>query len=89
VAGMAAAAGHDWTVSDEHFRAALHQAEELPHRLDAPEVRRFYAMMLSDRGGPGDTELAGRMLREAITGYRSIGMPRHETNARELLSRLA
>jgi hypothetical protein len=85
VAGVAAAAGHQWETSEEHYRTALRQAEELPHRLDQPEVRRLYAMMLMERRAPGDADRAGLLLQEAIADYHAIGMPRHEAMARELL----
>jgi DNA-binding CsgD family transcriptional regulator len=84
VAGIAAAAGERWEVAEAHFLTALRQAEELPHRLEQAETRRFYAHMLLERGAPGDGELAGRLLADAIEEYRRIGMPRHEELARAL-----
>ena len=87
IAGLAAAAGRRWEVAEEHYLAAQRQASELPHRLDEPEVGRFYAMMLIDRGGTGDAAVARGLLQEATAGYRAIGMPRHEAMAQELLAR--
>jgi hypothetical protein len=87
VAGLAAAAGCQWETSEEHYRTALRQAEELPHRVDQPEVRRFYAMMLIERAGTGDLDLARALLTDAIARYRAVRMPRHVTMAQELLVR--
>jgi class 3 adenylate cyclase/tetratricopeptide (TPR) repeat protein len=84
VAGIAAAAGEQWDVAEAHFRTAFRQAEDLPHRLEQAETRRFHAQMLFDRGAPGDAEAAGRLLADAVEEYRRIGMPRHEELARTL-----
>jgi hypothetical protein len=78
VAGIAAAAGEQWEVAESHFHTALRQAEELPHVLEGAETRRFYAQMLLERDRPGDRNKACRLLEEAMTVYRRIGMPRHE-----------
>ncbi len=51
VAGMAAAAGGHWEKAEEHYRTALRQAHEIPHNIEQPEVRRWYARMLIDRDG--------------------------------------
>jgi hypothetical protein len=49
VAGIAAAAARQWEAAQDHFRIALRQAESFPHRLEQAEIRRFHAMMLTDR----------------------------------------
>ena len=67
------------------LRTALRQAHELPHKLEQPEVRRWYARMLLDRDAPGDREKARELLTEAIAMYRAIGMPRHVELAAEML----
>ncbi len=64
---------------------ALRQAHELPHVLEQPEVRRWYARMLIDRDAPGDRDKAWRLLTEAIAMYRQIGMPKHLDMAEALL----
>ena len=87
-AGMAAAAGGQWEKAEEHYRTALRQAHELPHVVEQPEVRRWYARMLLDRDGPGDREKARQLLTEAIAMYRQIGMPKHVEMAEALLSQL-
>ena len=76
-AGIAAHAGRRWDKADEHFQAALVQADEIPHKVEQPEVRRWYAKMLIDQGGPGDPDKARELLTEAIAMYRKMGMPKH------------
>lgn len=85
LAGIAAAAGGRWATAEEHFEKAVAQAEELSHRIERPEVRRFYAQMLIERDAPGDRDRAGELLQESIDAYRAIGMPRHEEMAGALL----
>ncbi len=87
VAGMAAAAGEHWEKAEEHYQTALRQAHELPHVIQQPEVRRWYARMLIDRDAPGDCEKARELLTEAIAMYRRIGMPKHVEMAEALLAR--
>jgi hypothetical protein len=87
-AGIAAAAGRRWDRAEDHFQLAMRQAEDLPHKLEQPEVRRFYARMLLDRGAPGDNEKARQLLREALGMYRKIGMPKHEEIAETMLHEL-
>jgi len=78
MAGIAAAAGR-------HFQTALRQAHELPHRIEQPEVRGWYARMLLDRDAPGDRERARHLLTEAVAMYRTLGMPKHVEIAEALL----
>jgi hypothetical protein len=85
MAGIAAAAGAQWERAEEHYDAALKQAHEIPHRIEQPEVRRWYARMLIERNSPGDKEKAHSLLIEAITMYRDIGMPKHLEMAEELM----
>jgi hypothetical protein len=88
VAGMAAACGQQWEQAQEHYETALRQAHELPHKIEQPEVRRWYARMLIDHDGSGDREKAGALLTEAIVMYRAIGMPKHLDMAEEMLAEL-
>jgi tetratricopeptide (TPR) repeat protein len=86
VAGISAASGGQWEKAETHFQSALRQAHEIPHRLEQPEVRRWYARMLIDRDAPGDRDKARQLLREAIAMYREIGMPKHVEMAEALLN---
>ena len=88
VAGIAAAAGHQWERAEEHFQTALRQADELPSLIEQPDARRWYARMLIDRDAPGDRDKAFRLLTEAIEMYRKIGMPKHVEMAEALLAEL-
>ena len=58
-AGTAAAAGGQWDAAEGHYRTALRQAKELPHRIAQPEVRRSYARMLLDRKAAGGADRHG------------------------------
>ena len=87
-AGIAAAAGDQWDVAEEHYQIALRQAHDLPRRIDQPEARRWYARMLIDRNGPGDRDKARTLLGEALESYEQLGMPRHVEIAKEYLKLL-
>jgi tetratricopeptide (TPR) repeat protein len=86
IAGIAAAAARQWEAAEGHFKIALQQAESFPDRLEQAEIRRFNAMMLLDRAGPGDRKRAQTLLREALESYSQIGMPRHIEMAQALLN---
>jgi len=77
VAGIAAAAAHEWETAEGHFQTAMRQAESFPHLLEQTEIHRFQAMMLINRAGPGDGEKAHELLSEALKIYTHIEMPRH------------
>jgi hypothetical protein len=51
--------------------------ESFPNRLEQAEIRRFNAMMLTDRAVSGDREKAQTLLNQALQSYERIGMPRH------------
>jgi tetratricopeptide (TPR) repeat protein len=85
IAGIAASAARQWEAAEEHFKTALRQAEDFPHRLEQAEIRRFHAMMLMDRAAPGDREKAHRLLGEARETYTRIGMRRHSEITQKLL----
>jgi hypothetical protein len=77
IAGVAAAGARQWEAAEGHFRTALQHAESFPDLLEQADIRRFHAMMLIDRAGPGDRGKAQTLLREALESYTQIGMPRH------------
>lgn len=52
------------------------------------DIRRFYAAMLVERGAAGDRKRACALLGEAIAGYRTIGMPRHQKLAEALAAKV-
>jgi len=76
-AGIAALAGRDWDTAEAHFRAALRQAAELPHRIEEAHTRRWYGQMLLERAEPGDRGQAETLLTRAVEDYDRLGMPRH------------
>jgi len=85
IAGIAAAAAGQYEASEDHFRMAIEQAESFPFRFEKAEINRFRAMMLTDRGRPGDREEARSLLSEALASYGHFGMPRHVEITRALL----
>jgi len=84
-AGIAASAARRWDAAEEHFGRALHQAATLPHRLEQPHTRRFYAAMLLRRGRSGDCEHARQLLAQAAADYRRMGMLRHVALAEAMI----
>jgi hypothetical protein len=56
----------------------------LAHRPEQAHTRRAYAAMLLRRGGPGDRDHAGKLLTDAETLYRDMGMPKHAAMAEAL-----
>jgi tetratricopeptide (TPR) repeat protein len=87
IAGVAAGAAGDWNAAEQHFRVALRQATDFPHRLEEAEVQRFHAMMLLQRNETGGRERAREMLVKSIESYERIAMPRHLELARSLLAK--
>ncbi len=85
--GIAAACGQQWDDAQHHFETSLQQAHEMPHRLEQPETRRWYAWMLLDRNQPGDRDKATTLLGEAIEMYGEMGMAKHVGMAEEMLGR--
>jgi hypothetical protein len=84
VAGMTAATGRRWAEAEAYYTTALAQAEELPHRIEQPDVRRWYARMLIARDAPDDRDKARRLLDEAIRVYSDLGMTMHVDLTRAL-----
>ena len=84
-AGIAAAAGEQWDVAQQHFETALRQAHEMPDTVAHPEVRRWYAAMLIERCADGDRVKARTLLGEAIEMYHTIGMPKHVEMAQQMI----
>jgi hypothetical protein len=77
VAGIAAAAGRAWPDAETHFENALRTADEMPHRVEQPEVRRWYARTLLDRTVPATASGRSGLLAEPRATYEKIGVPKH------------
>ena len=82
---ITAAAGDDWDKAEELFGEAAREADAVPLRGARPDIRRFHAMALLDRGEPADRKRAIELLERAVAEYRQIGMQRHVKLAEELL----
>ena len=64
----------------------MRRAQDLPHLVEQPEARRWFAWMLLRRGEAEDAARARQLLDEAINQYRALGMARHVEIAEELLA---
>jgi hypothetical protein len=87
VAGMAAAAGGLWDEAVAHFEIARRQADEIPVRLEQPQVSHWFGKMLLDRGRPEDRDRGREMIEAALEDYKAFGMPLHIARAEEMLAR--
>jgi hypothetical protein len=87
IAGIAAAAAHNWQAAEGHFQVAMQQAESFPSVVKRADIRRFHAMMLIDRAAPGDRERARALLNDALQSYQRIKMPGHVGLTRALLEK--
>jgi hypothetical protein len=88
-AGIAATCARQWTRAEEHFRAAMAQADSLPVRLAQPHARIGYADMLLERRDPGDANRALPLLTGALTMDDALGMPAFARGAQEQLDALS
>ena len=61
-AGITAAAAGDWPAAENHHLTAIRQTDIAPYRHMQPAARAWYAMMLRDRGGPGDAAKADSLI---------------------------
>lgn len=87
-AGIAAAAGRQWDTAEHHFQTALRHAEEMPHKIELPMVRYWFARMCADRDAPGDLDRARAMVGRAIGELTEIGLPPYLKLANELQDQL-
>jgi hypothetical protein len=71
--------------AEEHFEVALAANRRALAPLLVAHTRRQYGAMLAERGGPGDAERAGELLRAALAGYREMGLVRAAARAEALL----
>ena len=83
-AGLVAAAARRWEEAERHFGVAREIAEQMRNRLELTDLDRLEAGMLLDRGGKGDHERAAEMLQEALSAYRTFGMPAYAAEAERL-----
>ena len=85
-AGIAAACGRNWSRAEEHFLAAIEQADTVPYRIAQPSARYWYAEMLLARGSSADKAKAGARLGEALRIAEDLGMPLYARRATEKLA---
>jgi class 3 adenylate cyclase/tetratricopeptide (TPR) repeat protein len=85
-AGLVAAATRRWDEAEREFAIANAVAEQMSNRLELADVGRLYARMLLDRGSNGDHARAAKMLQDAMSAYRTFGMPAYAAETERLLS---
>ncbi len=86
--GIAAAGAGNWTRAEEHHRAAIARMGAVPYITAQPIARYWYADMLAERRGPGDTEGAKTLLKESIATSERIGLALYARLARQRLARI-
>lgn len=82
-AGIAATGAGHWHQAEEHFRAALSQAENLPHRLAQADARRWYGVCLARQEGPG-SQRSRSLLAQASRLYGELGIRAFEFRGMEM-----
>ena len=65
-----------WEDAERHFETALEVNERIGARSWLAHTRHDYAQMLTKRDGPGDAERARRLMSEARSAYRELGIAR-------------
>jgi tetratricopeptide (TPR) repeat protein len=85
-AGIAAAAGGEWSLAGQHFDASEEQARGMENVLELAELLRWRAQMLLWRDDKDDREGARELLVQAQFAYRDLGMTRHVGVAEDLLT---
>ena len=65
-----------WEDAERHFDKALEVNERIGARSWLAHTRHDYAEMLTKRDGPGDAERARRLMSEARSVYRELGIAR-------------
>jgi hypothetical protein len=63
-----------WEDAEAHFEAALAMNARMRARPWLAHTQRDFAAMLRDRARPHDLERAWRVLADARTAYRELGM---------------
>jgi tetratricopeptide (TPR) repeat protein len=81
VAGMAAACAGEHEAAVRHLELALEQARSLPNLVDEHQVLHQYGELLLQRGD----ERGRGLLEQALTGYRSLGLPLLARQVEDLL----
>ena len=83
-AGLVAVTARRWEEAERHFGIAREVAEQMHNRVEMADLCRLHARMLLDRGGIGDHARAAEMLQEALSAYRTFGMPTYAAETERL-----
>ena len=87
-AGIAATYAGNWARAEEHHQAALHFADNLPHKITQPIARYWYAVMLRLRNQTDDHPRARVLLQEALGMCESLSFPFYAGQIRAELAAL-
>jgi tetratricopeptide (TPR) repeat protein len=87
-AGLVAMTARRWEEAERHFGIAREVAEQMANRVELADLCRLHARMLLDRDGIGDHGRAAEMLQEALSAYRTFGMPTYAAEAERLQRQL-
>ena len=85
-AGIAAACAGRWDCAEEHYRAAMQQADAAPFRVAQPHARLWYARMLLRRGAAADAGRARVLLDEARAMFTALEMATFAARAADTLA---
>jgi tRNA A-37 threonylcarbamoyl transferase component Bud32/tetratricopeptide (TPR) repeat protein len=85
VAGIGAHAAGLRDRARDHFETAIHQADELPHRLLQPTARYWYGRLLVDDPHPAEQARGRAMIEAAATDFRSLEMVTYASLAERFL----
>jgi class 3 adenylate cyclase/tetratricopeptide (TPR) repeat protein len=82
--GMLASALGDWATAEAHFEAALEMDERMRAWPWLAHTKHEFALMLRERGGPGDEDRADVLLVAALASAERFGMAALQTRIRAL-----
>jgi tetratricopeptide (TPR) repeat protein len=86
--GMLASTMKKWDDAVEHFEDAIETNTRIGARPYHARSQHEYARMLIERNESGDKEKAAKLLAEATTTFRELGMPTFLEDAETLLAKL-
>jgi DNA-binding SARP family transcriptional activator len=82
--GILASTTASWAEAERHFEHALQMNRRIGARPLLAHTKQDFARMLLERGAPGDAPRARRLLADAVSAYRRLGMTSHASAATRL-----
>ena len=87
-AALVAASAGRWDDAERLFTIARQVAERMTNRLELADLGRLHARTLLARNGGGDRARAAKMLGQALSAYRTFGMPGYVAETERLLHQI-